>query len=554
MECIIKKQRLEVECLHQKNAWRYTDEVKQMLETTMMPLLEKKLQQFDFKGKTIYLDRVDIQLGTVDPSNLNALVQRFEEQVDKELMAQLATLGNQKETTQSKKNLQKSSEDTIIFYLEHGYLPWWSVFQKEKGMVDAFLLEWVDQNSTYRSQLLRNWEKWASRIASMCKEATLIRLSSELFHEGALLVPYLKHLYTLIPSGRTSSQTKRILQVQLWGKALVELHKKTPVPRIAVSLLEMAYTVLTPKTLSTFKERFFNDTISKPKGWDTLRSMVWENFERSIQKNRTTKSVQKKNPDSKDQSAASKKGLETTKKTSEEQPSVTLPTTKIPPVRQPIPSNTPQFWQEVWNKRVAALREKAKTSLPEPIPVQPKEPRKVLPTGIPSEETQEIYIQNAGMVICASYIPKLFQVLALVKDNTFIDELSVQKALLLGHYLVTGEVEAVEHQLPLVKLLCGLPITTPFVTGISLSKEEQARADELLRALIKHWPKIGTVRIQSFRDSFLKREGKLSNQGQQWTLQVEQRPFDMVLQTLPWNIRMIKTSLMHELLLVEWPY
>ena len=76
-----------------------------MLETTMMPLLEKKLQQFDFKGQTLYLDRVDIQLGTVDPSNLNALVRRFEKQVDNELMAQLATLSNQKETTQSKKNL-----------------------------------------------------------------------------------------------------------------------------------------------------------------------------------------------------------------------------------------------------------------------------------------------------------------------------------------------------------------------------------------------------------------------------------------------------------------
>ena len=821
MECIIKKQRLEVECLHQKNAWRYTDEVKQMLEITMMPLLEKKLQQFNFKGKTFYLDRVDIQLGTVDPSNLNALVQRFEEQVDKELMAQLAILGNQKETTQSKskKNLQKSSEDTIIYYLEQGYLPWWSDFQKEKGMVDAFLLEWVDQNSTYRSQLLRNWEKWAPRIASTCKEATLIRLSSELFHEGALLVAYLKHLYTLIPSGRTSSQTKRIVQVQLWGKALVELHKKTPVPHIAVSLLEMAYTVLTPKTLSTFKKLFFNNKVANFKEWDTLLPIVWENFEGSIQKNRTTKSVQKgktkqhaalehvaedeaavpttkadqasnttADVESKEQlhqtiadsepvedtiiyyleqgylpwwsdfqkekgmvdafllewvdqnstyrsqllrnwekwapriastckeatlirlsselfhegallvaylkhlytlipsgrtssqtkrivqvqlwgkalvelhkktpvphiavsllemayTVLTPKTLSTFKKLffnnkvanfkewdtllpivwenfegsiqknrttksvqkgktkqhaalehvaedeaaqqisatreksvdacqqetgapisaknatiqgieegSSNSTDVTSPTTKILPVRQPIPSNTRQFWQEVWNKRVAALREKAKKSLPEPIPVQPKEPRKVLPTGIPTEETQEIYIHNAGMVICASYIPKLFQVLAWVKDNTFIDELSVQKALLLGHYLVTGEVEAVEHQLPLVKLLCGLPISTPFVTGISLSKEEQARADELLRALIKHWPKIGSIRIQSFRNSFLKREGKLSNQGQQWTLQVEQRPFDMVLQTLPWNIRMIKTSLMHELLLVEWPY
>ena len=258
--------------------------------------------------------------------------------------------------------------------------------------------------------------------------------------------------------------------------------------------------------------------------------------------------------DFKDPLAVSKKALETTKKTSEAQPIVTSPIIKTPSPRQPILQKTEQFWQEAWNKHVAALREKAKKSLPEPIPIQPREPRKILPTDIPSEATQEIYIHNAGMVICASYIPKLFQVLALVKDNKFIDDLSVQKALLLVHYLATGELEAAEHQLPLVKLLCGLPINTPFVTGISLSKEEQARADELLTALIKHWPKIGTIRIQSFRNSFLKREGKLSNQGQQWTLQVEQRPFDIILQTLPWNIRMIKTSLMQELLLVEWPY
>ena len=100
-------------------------------------------------------------------------------------------------------------------------------------------------------------------------------------------------MYTRIPSRRTSSQTKRILQVQLWRKALVALHKKTPVQQIAVPLLEIAYTVLTPKKLSTFKKRFFNDTISKPKGWDTLLSMVWKDFERSIKKTSDSKFIQK---------------------------------------------------------------------------------------------------------------------------------------------------------------------------------------------------------------------------------------------------------------------
>ncbi len=656
MDVIIKKQRLQVECLHQKNAWRYTDQVKQIFEKAMMPLLEKKLQQYDFDGQTLYLDRVNIQLGTVDPSNLSTLVQRFEEQVDKELMAQLATFGNQKETTQSKKNLQKSTEDTIIYYLEHGYLPWWSKSEKEKVSIDTFLLEWLHQNSKYRSQLLRNWKKWSPRIVSTCKEATLIRLSSELFHEESLLVPYIKHLYTLIPSRRTSSQTRRILQVQLWGKALVALHKKTPVQHIAVSLLEIAYTVLTPKTLSTFKKQFFNDTISKPKGWDTLLSMVWKDFERSVQKTSDFKFVQKgkttqqtsldkiaqNQPDTLKTNAsqapsspvddASKerlhlniddsqptedntakvtsnsltlKSVETqqtsqksfekiaqnhpdtlktdagqlpssleddaskeqlyhkdhpnnskesiivkeTEKFTQERHRTSSSDTKASQLQPSDTKKTAQFWQKKWEEHMIALRKKVKNPLSEPINQE----------GIPNtehlnQEAQEIYIHNAGMVICAPYIPQLFQVLGLTKSNEFTSDLSMTKALMLGHYLATGEVEVEEHQLPLVKLLCGVPISTTFITGITLSEKEQMRANELLKAVINNWSRMGNVSPQGFQNAFLQREGKLSMQRQQWRLQVEQRPHDLILQTLPWNIRMIKTSLMQEIINVEWPY
>ena len=51
MELIIKKQRLEVECTHENNAWRHTDQVTQMLEKTMMPLLEKNYNNSIFKDK-----------------------------------------------------------------------------------------------------------------------------------------------------------------------------------------------------------------------------------------------------------------------------------------------------------------------------------------------------------------------------------------------------------------------------------------------------------------------------------------------------------------------
>ena len=60
------------------------------------------------------------------------------------------------------------------------------------------------------------------------------------------------------------------------------------------------------------------------------------------------------------------------------------------------------------------------------------------------------------MVICALYIPRLFQALGLVKNDEYTSDLSMTKALMLGHYLATGEVEVEEYQLPLIKLLCGV--------------------------------------------------------------------------------------------------
>jgi hypothetical protein len=50
----------------------------------------------------------------------------------------------------------------------------------------------------------------------------------------------------------------------------------------------------------------------------------------------------------------------------------------------------------------------------------------------------------------------------------------------------------------------------------------------------------------------LQREGKLVQQDKDWVLQVEQKPFDMVLASLPWSIGIIKNTWMEGMLWVEW--
>jgi hypothetical protein len=76
--------------------------------------------------------------------------------------------------------------------------------------------------------------------------------------------------------------------------------------------------------------------------------------------------------------------------------------------------------------------------------------------------------------------------------------------------------------------------------------------DEMLLSLIEYWAVLKNTSIDGLRESFLKRNGKLSRLNDEWLLQVEQKPFDMLVQQLPWSISMIKLPWMTHLLKTEW--
>ena len=74
----------------------------------------------------------------------------------------------------------------------------------------------------------------------------------------------------------------------------------------------------------------------------------------------------------------------------------------------------------------------------------------------------------------------------------------------------------------------------------------------MLIAVTKNWEKLGNTSPTGLRESFLKRDGIVKKNENNYTLIVEAKPFDMLLKTIPWNIMMIQTSFMDIRLLVEW--
>ncbi|MTI89269.1 MAG: hypothetical protein FH748_15040 [Balneolaceae bacterium] len=162
------------------------------------------------------------------------------------------------------------------------------------------------------------------------------------------------------------------------------------------------------------------------------------------------------------------------------------------------------------------------------------------------------YISNAGMVLLGTFLPTYFSRLDLLDGKEFKNRQCIYKAIHLLQYLVTGETEHQEYDLCLNKVLCGLPVEEPVPYKMELLKKETELSNSLLEAVIEKWAVIGETSIDGFRESFLKREGKMEDEEEYWKLTVEVKGYDLLLDQLPWSISMIMHSWMEKRIQVEW--
>ena len=172
------------------------------------------------------------------------------------------------------------------------------------------------------------------------------------------------------------------------------------------------------------------------------------------------------------------------------------------------------------------------------------------PAGEHPDERRGIYVENAGLVLLHPFLPQLFRALAIAGD---VELLRPGQALRLLHHLATGFDTAPEYELTLPKILCGLHPASLAGEMMPLSDEEREESAALLSALIRHWEALKNTGIDVLRETFLKRNGKLTRwHDGGWRLQVESTSFDILLDQLPWGISMIRLPWMPEMLRVEW--
>jgi hypothetical protein len=170
-------------------------------------------------------------------------------------------------------------------------------------------------------------------------------------------------------------------------------------------------------------------------------------------------------------------------------------------------------------------------------------------------QTPSIQTPSAGIVILHPYVVRLFDIMELTKGNAFVNEEAQFRGVYALHYLVTGKTEARDEEVPLEKVLCGLPVHALLpATPPQFSEKDFNEMKSLLEASIAHWPALGSTSSEGLRESFLLRAGLLTEHDDQWELTVERRSLDILLDTIPFSISLMKFPWMNKVLQVDWRY
>lgn len=225
-------------------------------------------------------------------------------------------------------------------------------------------------------------------------------------------------------------------------------------------------------------------------------------------------------------------------------------------IRRPAPGVLTASERELW----AELR----ALLPDWLDAPPDEDRKLRKprdtedgpamndTEPAPDPTEGIPVRNGGLVILWPYLGRLFSRLQLTDGKNFLGDRELSRAIRLTEYVVTGRTDMEEHQLALNKVLCGAPLDFEVPAELDITPEEADLSMKMLQGAIRNWEKLKTTKPDTFRETFLRREAILYRVDERWELVVQRKSYDMLLDTLPWNITMIQLSWMPDRLVVQW--
>jgi len=485
---VIQKQSLQFRYNGTADGFALQKEVSDWCKLVLIPEIEQQLEAFAPADDYISIDKLVID-ASIDKKD-------WQQQIRNELIRGLSKKLSAykplpKSTAVKTERLSRKLDELVLFYFENGFLPWWGKAMLQPDL-RSILLEWT----TSEMPQVRAAEI-AAALKQIISPAVVERMMNHLPQQ--IYFQFLRNIFR--------SETEFVNQVALFLKELMPA-ETTTAKRAAVE-----------RPVHGF---ILNTMIKNAGKLDT--ALLFQFIYEELKTNKVTAAIVK--------TAAGKTG----------RPADPL--------------------KKDWQKFLAKEKKAAKKQITDPDKETGKLKYNKTIDELKGENTNQkqreelaaivpegIYIENAGAVIIAAFLPALFEKLKITSNQNI---LNTNLAAMIIQYAVSGNTKMEEHELVLPKILCGIDLELTVDTSKKITADQMQEADDMLSAVIEYWTVIKNTSLQGLRESFLQRSGKLSQVGNEWLLQVEQKPFDMLLQQLPWSISMIRLPWMNNLLKTEW--
>ena len=170
-------------------------------------------------------------------------------------------------------------------------------------------------------------------------------------------------------------------------------------------------------------------------------------------------------------------------------------------------------------------------------------------------QPQYIEVPNAGLCLLAIWLPRLFGMLGLLTEDRkdLKDTEARVRAIFILQRLVTDEPqEYKEQELAFNRILTGCPFQVPLPKTLELTDNEIQTTESMLSGVKNNWDKLRNTSVKGFRHSFIERPGRLEQREDKWVLYVENRAYDILLDSLPWSYRLVRLPWLKKRINVVW--
>ena len=170
-------------------------------------------------------------------------------------------------------------------------------------------------------------------------------------------------------------------------------------------------------------------------------------------------------------------------------------------------------------------------------------------------DLKHIPISNAGLVILFPFLPMLFMRLNMLSQDRRgfnSNESKVRAIFILQHLMASEDREYDEKDLFLNRLLINYPSNEPLPKRVELNQDELNTIDSLLETAKTNWSKMRNTSIRALQESFLNRAGFIEKTEWEYTLTVEERAYDILLDSIPWSYKLVRFPWMESILKVNW--